>query len=143
MSTVRLGLSSQSCHDPFGGMSFKQGVTCSPVNEMILADQLKPFSDQLNAMVWTKLMPVLILVAIASIAYKLFEYWLIDTIQKWRKTSKSKARIAPAEADNANDFQRPHCPLCNGLMTLRTARKDSSKFWGCGKFPKCRGTRSV
>ncbi len=39
----------------------------------------------------------------------------------------------------------PNCPLCSSLMVARTAKKGKSagsKFWGCSRFPKCRGTIS-
>lgn len=35
------------------------------------------------------------------------------------------------------------CPLCGGMMTLRTARYGSSAgndFWGCARFPACKGS---
>jgi hypothetical protein len=38
------------------------------------------------------------------------------------------------------------CPSCGGPMKLRTARRGESageKFYGCTKFPKCRGTRPL
>ena len=38
----------------------------------------------------------------------------------------------------------PTCPKCNSDMVLRTARKGpnaGSQFWGCPRFPACRGTR--
>ncbi|ROZ71477.1 restriction endonuclease [Ramlibacter sp. WS9] len=38
----------------------------------------------------------------------------------------------------------PSCPLCESTMVRRTARKGvnaGSSFWGCPKFPVCRGTR--
>ncbi|MGR9074457.1 MAG: restriction endonuclease [Gammaproteobacteria bacterium] len=38
----------------------------------------------------------------------------------------------------------PHCPVCNMPMVIRTARRGDNtgkSFWGCPKFPKCRGTR--
>ena len=37
----------------------------------------------------------------------------------------------------------PQCPTCAADMRLRTARKGrnaGSQFWGCSKYPKCRGT---
>lgn len=40
----------------------------------------------------------------------------------------------------------PSCPQCNSTMVLRTARKGAqagSSFWGCPKYPGCRGTRPV
>lgn len=38
------------------------------------------------------------------------------------------------------------CPRCGSDMRLRTARKGKSAgtdFWGCSRFPKCRGTRQA
>ena len=38
----------------------------------------------------------------------------------------------------------PNCPLCQSPMKLRTARRGKnagSRFWGCSRFPDCRGTR--
>ncbi|SFC12258.1 restriction system protein [Pseudomonas citronellolis] len=40
----------------------------------------------------------------------------------------------------------PHCPVCNERMVIRTARRGSyvgSEFWGCSKFPVCRGARDL
>jgi len=42
--------------------------------------------------------------------------------------------------------QTPSCPLCGSGMVLRTARKGQnagSPFWGCPKYPACRGTRQI
>ena len=39
----------------------------------------------------------------------------------------------------------PKCPLCGTVMVGRTSRKGSNKgqqFWGCPRFPKCRGSRN-
>lgn len=33
------------------------------------------------------------------------------------------------------------CPDCGADMALRTNKQSGSKFWGCKKFPACRGTR--
>ncbi|MEN8205874.1 MAG: restriction endonuclease [Pseudomonadota bacterium] len=38
---------------------------------------------------------------------------------------------------------QPSCPTCSSPMVMRTARKTGSHFWGCSRFPKCRGTRNV
>jgi restriction system protein len=38
----------------------------------------------------------------------------------------------------------PLCPICKASMVRRTARKGAnagSQFWGCSKYPACRGTR--
>ena len=48
--------------------------------------------------------------------------------------STSKSEIAPA------------CPQCGSSMVKRTARKGGNaggEFWGCSKFPTCRGVRQL
>jgi len=38
------------------------------------------------------------------------------------------------------------CPVCNSAMIKRTAKKGPNpgrQFWGCMKFPTCRGTRNI
>ena len=50
--------------------------------------------------------------------------------------------VAKAAAAAAVAF--PSCPQCGSPMVLRTARKGAKagdSFWGCSKFPDCRGTR--
>ena len=37
----------------------------------------------------------------------------------------------------------PNCPSCEGPMILRTNRRDGTSFWGCRRYPACRGTRDV
>ncbi|HUR90217.1 MAG TPA: topoisomerase DNA-binding C4 zinc finger domain-containing protein [Ramlibacter sp.] len=40
----------------------------------------------------------------------------------------------------------PDCPVCQSPMTRRTAKKGAnagSDFWGCTRFPSCRGTRMI
>ncbi len=40
--------------------------------------------------------------------------------------------------------QRVMCPICGSEMVLRTARRGSNsgkQFWGCERFPSCKGTR--
>jgi len=34
------------------------------------------------------------------------------------------------------------CPECGSAMKLRES-KNGNKFWGCSRFPKCRGTKSI
>jgi restriction system protein len=35
------------------------------------------------------------------------------------------------------------CPKCASPMVLRTARDKGMEFYGCSRYPKCRGTRQV
>ena len=41
---------------------------------------------------------------------------------------------------------QPECPVCKSAMIKRTAKKGpnpGSQFWGCSRYPGCRGTRKV
>ncbi len=46
---------------------------------------------------------------------------------------------ARTEADQPA-VEGPPCPLCGGETRLRHTRKDSSPFWGCLGYPRCKGT---
>lgn len=35
------------------------------------------------------------------------------------------------------------CPDCGGPMLSRLNREKQQRFWGCQKFPACRGTRDT
>jgi len=40
----------------------------------------------------------------------------------------------------------PECPKCNSPMVKRTARQGKNaggRFWGCSRYPDCRGIRSI
>ncbi len=42
-------------------------------------------------------------------------------------------------------YSSPNCPRCGSQMVRRTARRGrnpGSQFWGCSRFPRCRGTRN-
>ena len=50
----------------------------------------------------------------------------------------SEPQLRPAGA--------PECPICKSSMVVRTANrgaKAGTKFWGCSRFPTCRGTRDM
>ncbi|MCS5596724.1 MAG: AAA domain-containing protein [Alphaproteobacteria bacterium] len=40
-------------------------------------------------------------------------------------------------------LEAPNCPRCNNKMTMRFRRKDGNAFWGCKKFPYCKGTKNI
>lgn len=55
-------------------------------------------------------------------------------------------RIEPTALPAAAPRVQPQltCPKCNASMVLRTAKTGShagESFWGCSRFPDCRGTR--
>jgi restriction system protein len=57
---------------------------------------------------------------------------LIGDVQK-------SPRIQPVAKDTA-------CPVCHSSMVLRTAKRGKNagqSFWGCSRYPKCRGAREV
>jgi restriction system protein len=58
---------------------------------------------------------------------------LVDAIASVRST-------APRVLDEGQGVQ-PTCPLCSAQMTKRSNRRNGEQFWGCSKFPACRGTR--
>lgn len=53
---------------------------------------------------------------------------------------------AKAPMPDATPAMTPYCPTCQSPMVMRTAAKGAnagSRFWGCTKYPKCRGTRQA
>ena len=85
---------------------------------------------------------------------------LVERIQAERKIMFSECqvkelskRFASGEFRTTEDTRRVHmehlgnggpaCPECGADLVLRTARKTGNSFYGCRKFPKCRGTRRI
>jgi len=66
---------------------------------------------------------------------------LLDMIRQ----AKGALEVAPTIGDSVSPAtQTPHCPVCDAAMVRRTAQKGSkigTQFWGCARFPACRGTR--
>jgi four helix bundle suffix protein len=51
-----------------------------------------------------------------------------------------------SDPTNPTDLQPPNCPACGSLMALRTAKSGKtpgSQFWGCTKYPDCKGTAKI
>ena len=95
---------------------------------------------------------------------------LFDMILRVRVSPTSNARASPtsnaraspssnasALADGVAAFSAHgalgevvHCPVCNSPMVKRTARRGANtgganaggEFWGCSRFPACRGVRA-
>ena len=47
---------------------------------------------------------------------------------------------------DASPSETPSCPRCNSPMVKRTAKKGrhaGDEFWGCSKYPNCRGKRGL
>ena len=53
--------------------------------------------------------------------------------------------LPPARTTGAVSVAEP-CPRCGSRMVLRTTKKGpnaGSQFWGCSRYPECRGTRDA
>lgn len=63
-------------------------------------------------------------------------------IRHMRKASLSMSQREPSRSV----VEAPRCPQCQTIMTKRSAKKGvnvGQSFWGCQRFPACRGTRPV
>lgn len=54
-------------------------------------------------------------------------------------------QINNEQPERVREFS-PHCPKCGNEMVLRTAKwgdNQGGKFWGCSKYPECRGILNI
>lgn len=54
--------------------------------------------------------------------------------------------LADLKQPSAAEKQVATCPMCSSPMVERTAKRGPNaggRFYGCSRFPKCRGTRSI
>lgn len=57
----------------------------------------------------------------------------------------SNPRSAPVVSSTPPPAAAPSCPRCSSRMVRRTARRGANagnQFWGCSRYPSCKGTRS-
>lgn len=60
--------------------------------------------------------------------------------------TKAPQPATPPIASTSRSEIAPACPQCGSSMVKRTARKGNNagaEFWGCSKFPTCRGVRQL
>jgi restriction system protein len=70
---------------------------------------------------------------------------LFGLLQQARGSIQDRADVGRSSAPPARS-PSPPCPVCDGAMILRTAKKGGNagtEFWGCSTFPTCRGTRPL
>jgi four helix bundle suffix protein len=63
-----------------------------------------------------------------------------------RLRHRKKDQSDPTNPSNPTDLQPPNCAACGALMALRTAKSGKnpgSQFWGCTKYPDCKGTAKI
>ncbi len=79
---------------------------------------------------------------------------LVDGPSLFLMIRQAKQSLTPIAQSSSNKPQelvpkeesQPSCPVCNSGMIKRIARKGSKaggEFWGCSKFPTCRGVRQL
>jgi restriction system protein len=71
---------------------------------------------------------------------------LIDDVRS-SGPQRTKGTPRPPAPHVARERQEvPTCPTCGSGMVIRTAKRGPNvggRFWGCQRFPRCRGTRKV
>lgn len=55
--------------------------------------------------------------------------------------NSAPAAAAPNPKPTAASVAAPNCPNCGTPMIKRTNHRSGIAFWGCPKYPTCRGTR--
>ena len=73
---------------------------------------------------------------------------LADLVQSVQASVGDKLVAEPLQHQSIAETAKaaPSCPTCNAVMVLRMARRGAnagSRFWGCPKYPGCRGTRPL
>lgn len=62
-------------------------------------------------------------------------------IESGRDTNRTHVANLRVQAAERRDPRR--CPKCGSELVERKNRNNGEAFWGCSKFPKCRGTRKT
>jgi restriction system protein len=75
---------------------------------------------------------------------------LLAMVRHVQTASPAKAAIGPSKpvANTSADTSEatsvhPACPTCGADMVQRSNRRTKENFWGCAKYPACRGTRAA
>ena len=65
---------------------------------------------------------------------------------KQAMTSAAPSKMSEPHMNQSSASVAPSCPQCGAEMVKRIARKGGNaggEFWGCSKFPACRGVRQL
>lgn len=75
------------------------------------------------------------------------EFWGCSDFPKCKGVIKiDKSAVAIEQPIVIEKGKTPSCPKCHGAMVKRLTKKGEkagAEFWGCMKFPKCRGVVSI
>lgn len=61
--------------------------------------------------------------------------------EEYLKSNPVTFRKESSKPITDSPVQELKCPICQAKMISRTNRQSGNKFWGCSKFPQCKGTR--
>lgn len=73
------------------------------------------------------------------------EIHLVDATALLQMIAPTPARAIPVAQFAVSESPIPSCPKCGSPMVRREAKKGSNTggvFWGCSRFPACRGIRN-
>jgi restriction system protein len=108
-----------------------------------------PQIDQfMHALMW-KAVPPIILASIGAIFLREGLQWLERRATRfgrdWQRRRREESKTGRVDiATRLQQNETPQCPECTSPMVKRTAKRGARAgnwFWGCPKYPKCRGTR--
>ncbi len=76
---------------------------------------------------------------------------IVEKIEQGRlvpsfKTSREHVRHVRNIISEKESSKKPACPKCGSAMVLRETKKGQNvgkKFWGCSKFPQCKGVLNI
>lgn len=114
---------------------------------------LKQMGEFTRDQIWSALatflqyiLPICSLIGAAVSAYKQFASGkLPNRSTPTKKTSDVKFAKERGQF-TAKENSTPNCDVCGASMVKRVAKKGANAgegFWGCTRFPQCRGTRAI
>lgn len=68
---------------------------------------------------------------------------LFGMVKQAKQSLAAQPKDAPPMSSTVTASSEPACPVCASQMVKRTAKKGQNagaQFWGCSKYPACRGT---
>ena len=71
---------------------------------------------------------------------------LFGMVKQAKQSLAVQPKAAPTRPSTQTTSAEPVCPVCASQMLKRTAKKGQNagaQFWGCSKFPACRGTLAI
>lgn len=65
----------------------------------------------------------------------------VENLRRNHPVAKARPDMLPKSSatPEVGDDSPPTCPKCGATMVRRTRKSDGGQFWGCSKYPKCKG----